>query len=556
MIKSSVLLFLTVFIVFLIHGNYCVTEEKADKEQQAEIEKLIIQLRDDDYKTREEAQKKLEDIGIPAEPAVKEATKSDDKEVSIRAGHILEVIAVNKRVTFSETFLKKYPDVYRTLAFSNSHKKVEFFRSIEEARDDKHKGIATNRDRANIVGELLLNNGEDLTYGEIEFIAQVGGNYPEHSLLRGKWYPIDSLPEAAPHIKKLLINKDYSIRMLIVEALGKIDDKKSIPEIRKLLKDKNTGVRSSAISALEGLGDKDSIHEIRKLINDENESVRGSAIMALGELEDKESIPKLRELLCNENDKSYHLIIKALGNLDDKESITKIRELIKTKDYGDFGYVMEALGKLGDKESIPEIRELFYSDDHRVTDADPYDPKRNKRKMSVALTRLGDKKIIPELRSMMDELSRNGFLSDFCIECLGELGDKESIPDIRKFLNNEYPSNRISAIFALTKLGDKESLPKIRGFLKSRARYEKIFAMEALGDCGDKDAVPEILKILEDKELFWDIRCWAAVTLLRLGEKINIEEHLRKDIDLLIKTDKDFAEKAKEVIKSPDIPSK
>jgi len=71
------------------------TAEKADKPlaDAAEIAKLVKQLGDDNYATREAAQKKLIEIGPPARDAVAAALESKDPEVSTRAKAVLDAIA-------------------------------------------------------------------------------------------------------------------------------------------------------------------------------------------------------------------------------------------------------------------------------------------------------------------------------------------------------------------------------------------------------------------------------------------------------------------------------
>src|SRR5438552_3974190 len=61
-------------------------------EDDKEIDRLVKQLGDDDFKKREAATKRLTEIGEPALDAVTKATTSDDAEVRHRAEDILAVI--------------------------------------------------------------------------------------------------------------------------------------------------------------------------------------------------------------------------------------------------------------------------------------------------------------------------------------------------------------------------------------------------------------------------------------------------------------------------------
>ena len=57
--------------------------------QPAQISSLIHQLGDDSYAARQAAQRRLREIGKPAIPALQEATKSEDLEVSLRADELV-----------------------------------------------------------------------------------------------------------------------------------------------------------------------------------------------------------------------------------------------------------------------------------------------------------------------------------------------------------------------------------------------------------------------------------------------------------------------------------
>jgi len=59
----------------------------------AKIEKLVKQLGSDEYKEREAATEELKKIGEPALPALKEALKSSDLEVRLRAETVIKALA-------------------------------------------------------------------------------------------------------------------------------------------------------------------------------------------------------------------------------------------------------------------------------------------------------------------------------------------------------------------------------------------------------------------------------------------------------------------------------
>jgi len=72
------------------------TEEEISPELKIKIEALIKKLGDDDWQTREKAQKELEEIGASAEPSLKKALQTSDPEIVHRVHQILEAIVSNK----------------------------------------------------------------------------------------------------------------------------------------------------------------------------------------------------------------------------------------------------------------------------------------------------------------------------------------------------------------------------------------------------------------------------------------------------------------------------
>jgi len=75
-------------------------DQQKDVEQQEKIAKLIVQLGDDEYESREEASNKLEEIGAPALKQLKDALENPDMEIRDRASTAIEVIHENNERLF------------------------------------------------------------------------------------------------------------------------------------------------------------------------------------------------------------------------------------------------------------------------------------------------------------------------------------------------------------------------------------------------------------------------------------------------------------------------
>ena len=341
--------------------------ETPDVPLTSNIQQLISQLGSDDWQTREAAQKQLEDWPTERlnqiEPAMKSAAEGKDPEIKNRANTILKVITVKKRVKFSESFLKEFPDIYRNLAVLDTQGKFILLSKVTE-RDKggvcKYKDIITNQDLAGLISEILLENIEELTKGQKyivlaiskgEFSGYQGADGTADDIFGG-WYQL--VPESASCIIKLLKDNDSLIRTQATNALSILSAREAIPEITKLLKDEDIWVRREAIISLGRLGVREIIPELINLLKDENEWIRNEAAFTLGKLGIREAIPEITKLL-KANWPIYRMRSAfALGELGAKEIIPELTELLKDEDKHIRGCAAIALVELGAKGKVPK----------------------------------------------------------------------------------------------------------------------------------------------------------------------------------------------------------
>jgi HEAT repeat protein len=235
-------------------------KQSAINKSQSEIEALIKQLGSDDWQTRENAQMELEKIGLPAEAALKEVAQSPDLEIYNRASFILKVIAIKKRLNFPSDVVKEIPNLYHDLASLDAEDRYGVFLQIAEKNEKgnyKYRDKITNQEIAKLVGDVLLEKGQEL---------------------------------------------DSNQKLNIIGECLSLDAKEAIPEIMKLLNDKNGNVRSGSVYFLCQLGGKEVLPEIMKLINDDDRYVQMSVLDSIIKFDAKETIPKIVKLMRKEND--------------------------------------------------------------------------------------------------------------------------------------------------------------------------------------------------------------------------------------------------------------
>jgi HEAT repeat protein len=106
--------------------------------------------------------------------------------------------------------------------------------------------------------------------------------------------------------------ENVNVRLIILDALGKIGDLKAIPIIIECMESENPALRVSAVRIAMEFHDPRTIPNILKLLNDQNWEVRAQAARAAGVMKLESAIPFLESLL---NDPSWWVRYNAADSL-------------------------------------------------------------------------------------------------------------------------------------------------------------------------------------------------------------------------------------------------
>jgi HEAT repeat protein len=85
-------------------------------------------------------------------------------------------------------------------------------------------------------------------------------------------------------INCLEIEKDINVRLSIIEALAKIDNKRIVTYLVNSLQNPDPIIRSSAASALGQIGSEDAITALANACSDQDNTVRFNAVEAIGKI--------------------------------------------------------------------------------------------------------------------------------------------------------------------------------------------------------------------------------------------------------------------------------
>ena len=374
------------------------------QESVREAQELVEKLRSDNAQERQEAARKLKDMGKAAVPELEKASRDRDPEVSAHATLLLKVVTL--RETFPPVLWKDLPGVEERLAMGG-HAWAEVL--LEEIRKYAEEGSSGQKAR--------MKDRLNATAGP-------------------------ALREARTHEEK------GAICLFLVNNIGLAKESRSstVPELIKLLRDEQAYVRSLAASALAGLGAKESTSEILKLLGDEVGFVRLHAVEALARLGAKASAPELVKLLKDGDSEVRRVTLTALGNLGVRDAAPEIVKLLTDESAFNRKLAVQVLEQLGARETAPEIAKLLQGGE--LIDA---------RRWTVkALGQFGAREAAPEIAKQLTD--GDSWLRAWAAQSLGKLGAKETAPELLKLLADGEVQVRYSAASSLSRFGWREGV--------------------------------------------------------------------------------------------------
>lgn len=193
------------------------------------------------------------------------------------------------------------------------------------------------------------------------------------------------------------------------------------------------------------------------------------------------AVPTLLEFLQHDNNRIRYEAIVALGALKPEDAVQPLLDALKDMDEYVRIYTIRALGNfdLLSNESIAEhLRFLLQDDDERIRAA--------------------------------------------AVEALGKLKDKQAVGELKRLLQEDRSDIRSKAAAALGNIGEKTVLPALRAALKDKAIEKEVIL--ALGFLGNSSAIPDLREILYSDAYTYDVRCYAAISLLRMRDSAIIPD--------------------------------
>lgn len=510
---------------------------------------LVEKLRSEAIADRDEATRKLKELGKAAAAELEKAAKDKDADVAARAKTLLFRLELID--TLPAALQKAMAGIADSLAFGGD---IAWSRALVEAELKLQPGSripvlkrtdleplaeravrgAISTELKHDVGEAVLRRrlagampeilkffdeaDEDLWFTAMEAVRQhpdakgtqrlrdlTRDEIPERRRLAIDCLMDLDLKDAAPDAARLIADPDPSVRAVAASALARLKGREAAGELVPLLRDEDGSVRKSAVYGLMAIYAREEAGRLVGLLRDSDAEVRRAAAWTLGNLGHREAIPQLMPLL-EEEIRNRCAAIGALRMLRATEAVPRALKLLEdVPEESGISILFELLIDLGPGETRERAVQLLNHENSRI------------RVTALQLLgRVGDAKAHPEiLKRLKDD---DVYVRYEAAWAAGRLGIREAIPDLLKLLNAKEGPHRSEVIMALASLDAKEAIPGIVACLKDEDKSED--AMWALAALKARDAAKAIAEFLKDKRQSTRMQAMQALVRLEGREAI------------------------------------
>ena len=299
-----------------------------------------------------------------------------------------------------------------------------------------------------------------------------------------------------PLLERLKIESDEKVKLAIIEAMGKAGDKKCVEPLIELLNNAPDSMASAIAVALRDYKDSRAIEPLINSLNNDGYYYNTEIAKTLAEIGKPAVKPLLNAAFDKKRRTEGHII--ALGYMKTSNSIGALMNIIKQGE-GNLSeeekIALYAAGKL----SIPYLRKILRTEKLKDFSAEKLE------KIGVM------KKFASNLKNQSSVRRQS------IAEILGIIKDKSATFILVDLLNDNNEYVRKEAVEALGRIGDKKAVRHLIPLLNDSDDFLKYNVIDALGEIKSKDAVEPLIRILKDEN--HPERNKAAYALGEIGDK-------------------------------------
>jgi HEAT repeat protein len=354
-------------------------------------------------------------------------------------------------------------------------------------------------------------------------------------------------------IGRLLREENSDVRRFAADILGAIGDNRSVTALVGALKDENPNVRSSAANSLGMMGGRAAVDPLIEALDTEKEEwVLFSLIEALGKIGDKRVIAHLTHFLEDESETLKIAALEALKRFNvPVVAATLLRLLEQTNDMirgevlkilvdmlgvcsGCFprksmienlsGHLLTALVDEDEDVRFSAVKGLGIVKERRAVKGlisilktlEPLGPEAEEKASLIH----------DSLREISDE---DGLINAVIyhkeetpvpvLELLGDLKSKKGVEHLINIFADADRERKRAIVASLGKIGDADSVDFLIECLESESGYVRSEAANAVAKIGARRAIPCLFMRLE-RERYEDVRDALLSAIVRIGKQV------------------------------------
>jgi len=338
----------------------------------------------------------------------------------------------------------------------------------------------------------------------------------EAALVAGQSYMFDAVPTLLDLLGK---EKDVTLKLSVMTALGTFNTKKTIRPFMKLLDDDEAKIRAAAAEGLGRMasqGDLIAVDVMKGLLkSSEDEELKSIALISLGEGGKHMTVDGLIELLGSPNAAIKQSAISALGRISDLKAVGPLIEMLNDEDEQVRNYACNALAQIGESSATGPLLKLLDDKEPSVRSSAAYaigligddsaiepllkafkEADQNERwSLASALASFG-----PRIFDIAVELSKSDKKGErqYGIDILSRSNDKRALPVLINALDDTSEDVRRAAASSLSAGGAAAVKALLARLNKEKSVDVRIDMLRTLGYIGDAKAVPVLIAAAKD----------------------------------------------------------
>jgi HEAT repeat protein len=314
-----------------------------------------------------------------------------------------------------------------------------------------------------------------------------------------------------------LKDKDADVRQVAAKVLGEIGNTRAVEPLIFALKDSDSAVRIVAIQSLGKIGDAHAVQPLIDALKDEVANVRRAATNALVRIDAARVVEPLIAALKDKDKEVRRVAAQSLGEIGNTRAVKPLITTLKDPDKEVRRAAAQSLGKIGDARAVEPLIAALKDKDTNPLWAELEGKRTSVRLLAArALSRIGT----PAVEALIVALKDND--SDVRIlaaKTLGEIGDARAVQPLLSALMDENAARQTIAD-ALDKLGWKPGKTAEGAvYWIARGKWDRCVQIGA-------PAVEPLIAALKE----WDVRCDAAVSLVKLYKSTKITPDQKQHI--------------------------